>query len=190
MSSFFYETDRDSGNKENIGTELIIKKDRAENKLVFYETFNNEKYYYNENTIYEWKILNETKKINMYMCQKAELYYDSQKWIAYFTTEIPINDGPFRFYNLPGLIVSIESENGEYSMNLVEIKTFINQFSVNEIDYKKLDKNKFIKQRKLKDYKADILEKFRNNIMTENGKKLLQQYIDDSINKNVLIDLN
>lgn len=27
MSSFFYETDRDSENKEDIGTELIIKKD-------------------------------------------------------------------------------------------------------------------------------------------------------------------
>lgn len=75
-------------------------------------------------------------------------------------------------------------------MNLAEIKTFINQFSVNEIDYKKLDKNKFIKQRKLKDYKADILEKVQNDIMTENRKKLLQQYIDDSIDKNVLIDLN
>ena len=75
-------------------------------------------------------------------------------------------------------------------MNLVEIKTDTNQFSVNEIDYKELDKNKFVKQRKLKDYKANILEKFQDNIMTENGKKLLQQYIDDSINKNVLIDLN
>ncbi|MEN2436548.1 GLPGLI family protein [Weeksellaceae bacterium A-14] len=54
-----------------------------------------------------WKLLSETKKIQGYNCQKAILDFGGRNWEAWFTKEIPIQDGPSVFFNLPGLIVKI-----------------------------------------------------------------------------------
>jgi GLPGLI family protein len=64
---------------------------------------------------FDWKIHNnETKKIGKYLCTKATTSFRGRNYIAYFTEELPFNAGPFKFKNLPGLILQIE--NTEYSI--------------------------------------------------------------------------
>lgn len=60
-----------------------------------------------------WNILKEKDKIFDYKVQKAETDFGGRKWYAWFTTEIPINDGPYKFYGLPGLILKI-NDSEEY----------------------------------------------------------------------------
>ncbi|MBC7555586.1 MAG: GLPGLI family protein [Chryseobacterium sp.] len=67
-----------------------------------------------------WKLLNITKKIQGYNCQKATLNFGNRTWEAWFTTEIPIQDGPYIFGNLPGLIVQINNLKNDHSFLLVE----------------------------------------------------------------------
>ncbi|CAD7806079.1 hypothetical protein CHRY9390_01460 [Chryseobacterium aquaeductus] len=70
---------------------------------------------YSENLKFDWKILNEKEKIGTYNTQKATADFGGRKWTAWFTTDLPFQDGPFKFHGLPGLIVKIEDSEKNYS---------------------------------------------------------------------------
>ena len=70
---------------------------------------------YNETIKFDWKISNEKEKIGPYNAQKATVDFGGRKWTAWFSTELPFQDGPFKFSGLPGLIVKIEDEGKNYS---------------------------------------------------------------------------
>lgn len=69
-----------------------------------------------------WKISNDTDKIGNYLVQKAEVNYGGRNWTAWFSAEIPINEGPYVFHELPGLIISIYDEKKEYVFMLTGSK--------------------------------------------------------------------
>ncbi|PQA94981.1 GLPGLI family protein [Chryseobacterium piscicola] len=72
-----------------------------------------------------WKLSNETKKIQGYNCQHATVDFGDRKWEAWFTSEIPIAEGPYVFGNLPGLIIQMNDLDNQHSFLLVEnYKTF------------------------------------------------------------------
>lgn len=70
---------------------------------------------YSEDLKFNWNILGDKQKIGEYNTQKATTEFGGRKWTAWFTTDIPFQDGPYKFYGLPGLIVKIEDENKDYS---------------------------------------------------------------------------
>lgn len=68
--------------------------------------------------IFDWK-MNESKiEILGYTCQQATTYYRGRNYTAYFTTEIPFQTGPWKFYGLPGLILQVESDDGLLKLNI------------------------------------------------------------------------
>lgn len=69
-----------------------------------------------------WKILLDKQKIGEFDTQKAETTFAGRKWIAWFTTEIPFQDGPYKFHGLPGLIVKIEDAKHTHIMELKAVK--------------------------------------------------------------------
>lgn len=73
---------------------------------------------YKENNTFDWKISPDTQKIGEWKCQKATAYFGGRTWTAWFSSEIPLQDGPYKFHGLPGLIVKIEDTNKEYSWEL------------------------------------------------------------------------
>ncbi len=70
---------------------------------------------YNETAKFDWKISNEKAKIGAYNAQKATTEFGGKKWTAWFSSELPFQDGPYKFSGLPGLIVKIEDEGKNYS---------------------------------------------------------------------------
>ena len=70
---------------------------------------------YNETLKLDWKISNEKAKIGAYNAQKATTEFAGKKWTAWFSTDLPFQDGPYKFSGLPGLIVKIEDEGKNYS---------------------------------------------------------------------------
>lgn len=73
---------------------------------------------YNEDLKFNWKIENEKQKIGSYNTQKATTEYGGRKWTAWFSVDLPFQDGPYKFYGLPGLIVKIEDDGKNYSWEL------------------------------------------------------------------------
>lgn len=59
-----------------------------------------------------WKITNEQKTLLGVVCQKAILQDTAQNVVAWFTTEIPLGIGPNGFNGLPGLILSLDIDEG------------------------------------------------------------------------------
>ncbi len=66
-----------------------------------------------------WKVLPEKGVFFNYSVQKAETHFGGRKWIAWFTQEIPIHDGPYKFFDLPGLILKISDSEENF---IFEIK--------------------------------------------------------------------
>lgn len=56
-----------------------------------------------------WIITDDTSKIGEYECKKATLKKANNNITAWFTNEIPSNEGPREFYGLPGLVLKIET---------------------------------------------------------------------------------
>lgn len=111
------------GADQNIEGQIYVTKD-LKNKDVKrnYRTRFND--YYDvkiENKII-WKIESDRDKIGGFDVQKAVTDYGGRKWIVWFTTEIPITDGPYIFNGLPGLIVRATDSDKDYDFILVAIK--------------------------------------------------------------------
>lgn len=66
----------------------------------------------------EWKILLDKEKIGIFTTQKAICDFAGRKWTAWFTIDLPIQDGPYKFYGLPGLIVKLEDATKTHSFEL------------------------------------------------------------------------
>lgn len=63
----------------------------------------------------EWEILPDTMKILSYPCQKATCRFKGRDYEAWFTTEIPRSEGPWKLYGLPGLILKAQDRQGHYT---------------------------------------------------------------------------
>lgn len=54
-----------------------------------------------------WQITSDTATILGYQCQKATATFRGRNYEAWFSPEIPVNDGPWKFFGLPGLILKV-----------------------------------------------------------------------------------
>lgn len=134
---------------ENLKTQISysVEKDKVNQKTFFKDRIGRDMYSYEEDRPLNWKISSETSKIGEYKVQKAETDFGGRKWTAWFTTDLPYQDGPYKFGGLPGLIVKVEDDRGDYSFDLMKnykIAEFpsLNQFG-NTLKVKRTD---FVKQ--------------------------------------------
>jgi GLPGLI family protein len=143
---------------------------------------------YPETDKINWKISDEkgVSTFEKYKIQKATATAWGRNWTAWFTPDIPIQDGPYKFYGLPGLIVKIEDENKNFSWQLAGIKNLekYNELSLNERLKNKqaliVNKNKFTQM--FTEFKSSPLAQVRNkytseqlNQIDEGGKTLWQK---------------
>ena len=70
-----------------------------------------------------WNITDSTSVILGYECIKATCDYHGRHWTAWFTTELPIHDGPWKLCGLPGLILSADESSGQHSFTATYIST-------------------------------------------------------------------
>jgi len=122
---------------------------------------------YTENLQFDWKILNEKEKIGTYDTQKATADFGGRKWIAWFTSDLPFQDGPYKFHGLPGLIVKIEDSERNYSWVLQGNKkvdnweeiSYAEKISGMSSKVSEVSKEKF--QKTFNDFKKDPLASAR-----------------------------
>ena len=100
-----------------------IVKEYAKEQLIFCDEIGQITYYYNQNLDqFNWKLQEEQKEILSYNCKKATTEFAGRSYTAWYTTEISVADGPYKFHGLPGLILSIYDTNKQYQFNVASIK--------------------------------------------------------------------
>lgn len=100
-----------------------IEKSNLEKIIRIFHVMPNLNPYYEENfPKLEWKISSEKRKILNYTCQKATLHFKGRNYTAWFSLEISLQNGPWKFGGLPGLIFEISDTRNEYSFRLIGIK--------------------------------------------------------------------
>lgn len=154
-----------------------VKKTYPTMNETFIDKISNKTFGYEDVIKFDWKITTEKMKIGEYNTQKATTEYGGRKWTAWFASEIPLQDGPYRFYGLPGLIVKIEDEGKNYSWELKGNKKVPNYEEVSQAEkmlakygmnseVNIIPREKFDKS--MANYKADPLAEARPYMTPEN----------------------
>ena len=123
-----------------------------------------------------WKLLNDTKVDGQYKLQKATTTFGGRNWIAWFSKDVNLSEGPYKFRGLPGLIFEIEDDKKNFIFKLSKSmklpKTYEAKFLDSFIGKKPIPvSEKIIAKKQLELYNnplKDIAESFKSNINSEN----------------------
>jgi GLPGLI family protein len=86
-----------------------------------------ELYFYQEESIHiPWEIKEDTISVLGYLCTKANCDFGGRIYTAWFTQDIPINEGPYKFYGLPGMILKIEDSEKLFQFEAIGLEKLEN----------------------------------------------------------------
>lgn len=133
--------------KLNIIYNKNILKDILSKKIFYQEKVSKISYQYDESfPAQNWILINDNKTILGYQCKSAKLMFRGRNYLAWYTVEIPKNDGPANFSGLPGLILKISDDKGEYEFSAIAIeKRKMNIYWRNEKSIIPISRNDFRK---------------------------------------------
>lgn len=100
--------------------DYFITKNQEDKSVNFVESIGSKQVYYQEDRKMNWDISNQISDFNNYKVQKATMTFGGRTWTAWFAPEIKISDGPYKFLGLPGLILKLEDDKGDYRFSFTK----------------------------------------------------------------------
>ena len=117
--------------------------------LKFYQRVAQNHMTYQESSSLEWNLLEDTLRIENYLCQKATTYFAGREYTAWYTTEIPLMAFPYKFTGLLGTIIRIVDSKNHYQFDLEAISQTTKSNVYARIDNEKvIAKKDFLKAQK------------------------------------------
>jgi GLPGLI family protein len=113
-----------SGANSNILAQYYVFKNYPQKEKMLFSAYSDHKFYKVEQPMQMRWILSVSKDtiISGYTCQKATTSFAGRFYSAWYTTKIPIGDGPYKFNGLPGLIVKISDSKNQHCFSLLLVK--------------------------------------------------------------------
>ena len=87
-----------------------------------------------------WELASETKEIMGYICQLATCNYRGRIWKVWFSPDIPINEGPWKLFGLPGLVLDFAISLNTLHGNSTQYVPSDAQYDFQERDYPHVSK--------------------------------------------------
>lgn len=179
--------------------DYIVSKNHKNNETIFQEMVGMLMFAVQEPREIQWNILNETKLYENYKLQKATTTFAGRNWVAWFSQDIPVIDGPYKFKGLPGLIFNIEDDKKDYVFDLVGIQKniekpmqleFLSKLGIKsvKIDYEKFKK---VKKRFLDNPSAFFQQMpGLSELPADELKKISEGFVQREKKQNNKIELN
>lgn len=94
----------------------VMKNYPKEGMLLYKEDFSQRNTFGYEEDMpqWEWKLLKGDSTVLCYPCKKATASFRGRTWYVWYTIDLPYNDGPWKLYGLPGLILEAEDATGSF----------------------------------------------------------------------------
>ena len=128
--------------------------------------------------IISWELLNETKNINSFNCQKARGNFRGRTYTVWFTNDIPVSLGPWKLNGLPGLILEATDSLNQFQYFAEKVEL---QMEVNTIDTEGFFNQIYI---------TPIIERSKFLILMELINKEVNAKIDSSMPRGVISTTN
>lgn len=166
-----------SGFKDYRLTSFLIKKNNS-NIYQNYEYIGDaNSYKISDEAKQQWNITDSIKVSDNLRLQKATTRFGGRNWVAWFSKEIPIPYGPYKFNGLPGLIMELYDNKKDYYFNLIKSekipegyeRSSLKNFMSRAIPVTQKELNKL----KLDLYSNPFKYAFNGALTIPEGKKLL-----------------
>ena len=129
---------------------MAIFKMKPEGKIINHDFFDSSSWKYEEPLdTPRWEITDSVMVIDGINCVKATADYRGREWTAWFAPEIPFNEGPWKLWGLPGLIVRAYDSKGHYRFEAKSISVMPGGY-VDYFDYSARNRLKTKRIRALK----------------------------------------
>ncbi|ATN04110.1 hypothetical protein CRN76_01050 [Chryseobacterium indologenes] len=164
-------------------TSFIIKKNKS-NIYQNYEYIGDANYYkLSEEPKQQWNITDSVKISNNLRIQKATTRFGGRNWIAWFTKDIPMTYGPYKFNGLPGLIMELYDTKKNYYFKVIKSEKIADDYQRNSLNNYIL-RAISVTQKDLNKLRLDLYSNpfkyiFNGNLTMREGQKL--QLDDDTI---------
>ena len=131
---------------------------------------------------HEWLLSSEEKKkILGKVCSKATTRFRGRDYVVWYSTEIPVQLGPWKFHGLPGLIMQVQDVKKEVSISIISLN-LKSDFQKSRLDK---DQGKYVSRSELQNCLNSEWDKFyRKN--QANIAKLQSEFPDLDISDNDL----
>lgn len=144
----------------------IIYKDLDQSEITYSENVATVNLGYKESIkSLKWQLLGGKKTILNHECYEAKINLHGRNYTAWYTKDIPISDGPYKFAGLPGLVLEIYDSENNFHYNAIAItKKKMNIVYDESI--------KYTERIKLRDAKIDNIVKNSKNEIKLNPMEL------------------
>jgi GLPGLI family protein len=137
----------------------ILKKAKGGKMYTNYYSVDGQYFQYNTLDEVKWEISKENKIENNNQLQKAKTFFGGRYWEAWFSNDTPLQEGPYKFKGLPGLIYEIRDSKNNFiyqfisltkltdvsdTSNIVESCLGIKPITVTEKQFKKILLDKYL----------------------------------------------
>ena len=97
-----------------------------------------------------WTMGDSTRDVLGYTCQQATADFRGRRWTAWFATDIPVSDGPWKLGGLPGLILEAYDKGHQYTFTAVGLERVAEEPIVftrrgGKNSYRTVDRRAFLK---------------------------------------------
>ncbi|MDV2446362.1 GLPGLI family protein [Elizabethkingia anophelis] len=107
--------------------QLILRKNNSfENKR--FHTYGYDYFVITSMDKLDWKVEKERKKVGDFTLQKATANFGGRMWTAWYNSEIPFQEGPYKFRGLPGLIFEVYDSEDIFHYSMVKSESLSKTF--------------------------------------------------------------
>ena len=124
---------------------------------------------------FEWEFMEAVDTVASYVCSKAKTLFRGREWTVWFTMEIPISAGPWKFSGLPGLILKAQDDKMDYIWECQSIAQVRNPIVYYNVKKNVLSRNKWQRyMRQVHNSPLAMLGGGGTTVFIYNGKSIIE----------------